>query len=374
MIRTTVLVIGAGPAGLSIGYELTRRRIDFRIVEKGGVAGASFARYPKQIFFGPWVNNTLPGSRVPWNWLLRRSTQPAYAWYLQEYAHRHHLPIDYGCEVSQVERTKQGFSVTTNQGEIRCHLLVNATGYFNTPEIPVYPGQEDSPIGTMHTQQYRSVDDLRRCLRLEQGRILVVGSGLSAGEVLVDLHKHGFQVALSHRGRLTFGPSPTEEAMLSPFSWLTERAALALGLRLNSNPPMAGGETRRLIRSGEVATFPGIVAFAGSKICFVNGQQAPFDGVVWATGYRYTVGHLAGLLPDGPAQLSEMESLAVPGLYFLGLDQQRTYRSRFLRGIRADARVLGEILATCLARTVVPPEPEECLFDLDTLPGMVSVS
>ena len=116
------------------------------------------------------------------------------------------------------------------------------------------------------------------------------------------------------------------------------------------------------------------MTFAGPKICFVNGQQAPFDGVVWATGYRYTLGHLGGLLPNGLVQLSEMESLAVPGLYFLGMDQQRTYRSRFLRGMRAYDRVVGQMLATRLARTVVHPEPEECLIDLDSLSEMAAVS
>ena len=84
MKKTTILILGAGPAGLSIGYELTRRNLDFLILEKGKVAGESFTHYPQNIFFGPWVNNTLPGSRVAWNWLLRRSTQPAYSWYLQD--------------------------------------------------------------------------------------------------------------------------------------------------------------------------------------------------------------------------------------------------------------------------------------------------
>lgn len=374
MKRTTILILGAGPAGLSIGYHLARRNIDFLILEKGQSAGESFTHYPNNIFFGPWVNNTLDGSRVPWHWLLRRSTQPAYSWYLQEYARRQCLPIQYRARVDKVERDGEGFLVSTSQGQFRSFILVNCTGYFSTPNIPNYPGQDDSPIRTMHTCQYQTIDDLRRIMGLQSGRVLVVGSGLSAGEMITDLHRNRFEVALSHRGQLVFGPSPFMEAVLSPFCWMAERTALKLGLRLNSNPPMAGGETRRLIESGVVPAFPAIEHISGSQISFVNGQNGRFDGMVWATGYRYTVNHLHDLLPDGPIQLSEMESLAVPGLYFLGLDQQRSYRSRFLRGIRSDARRLGQILATRLARTAPPPEVEDSLFDLDALPELVEAS
>ncbi|MBN9420455.1 MAG: NAD(P)-binding domain-containing protein [Candidatus Eremiobacteraeota bacterium] len=365
MKRNTILVLGAGPAGLSIGYELARRNLDFLILEKGKSAGESFTHYPRNIFFGPWVNNTLPGSRVGWNWLLRRSTQPAYSWYLREYARRQGLPIEYGCQVERVERDRHGFLVTTRQGVRSCSLVVNCTGYFSTPNVPQYPGQDDSPIPTMHTCQYQTIADLQSRLRRNSGRILVVGAGLSAGEMILDLHQHGFEVALSHRGKLLFGPSALREALLSPVAWLAERAALAMGLRLNSNPPMAGGKTRALVESGEVLTYPAIEHFAGESISFVNGLSSRFDGVVWATGYRYTLGHLGDLLPEGEVQLSEMESLAAPGLYFLGLDQQRSYRSRFLRGIRSDARRLAQLLDERLARTLPPPPVEEALFDLD---------
>jgi len=82
--RATVIVLGAGPAGLSVGYDLSRSDINFLILEKGKVAGESFSHFPANVTFGPWLNNTLPGSRVAWNWKLRRSTQPAYLWYLGE--------------------------------------------------------------------------------------------------------------------------------------------------------------------------------------------------------------------------------------------------------------------------------------------------
>ncbi|MBT9583914.1 NAD(P)-binding domain-containing protein [bacterium] len=370
-IRKTVVVLGAGPAGLSIAYELKRRSVDYIVLEKGAVPGESFSHYPKNIFFGPWLNNTLPGSRVAWNWRLRRATQSAYTWYLGEYARHNQLPIHYGREVLQVDREGDGFRVHTTQGIYQCQLLVNCSGYFSTPNVPNYPGQNQSPLVFLHSQNYREAADLTRRMSGEGKRVLVVGAGLTAGETLVDLHRSGYKVSLSHRGPLVFGPSPLREAVLAPINWLLERATLALKLRPNSNPPMAGGLTQKLINSKQVATYPGIDRFEGSTVVFVDGQRCQLDAVVWGTGYNYTTAHLRGLLGDGPVLLNRMESSEVPGLFFLGLDHQRTYRSRFLRGIRADARILGEILAERMAKAPLPRFAEEYEFDLEKIPALV---
>lgn len=366
------VIIGAGPAGLSIGYELTRRNIDFVILEKGQQAGQSFAQYPKNIFFGPWLNNTLPGSRVPWNWRLRRATQPAYTWYLGEYARHNRLPIQFGCNVTRVERDGEGFRVHTNRGVYSCRWLVNCSGYFSTPNVPHHPGQLHSGLTFMHSHDYREAEDLARKLGRSKGKVLVVGGRLTAGETIWDLHQHGFEVSISHREPLRFGPSPFQEALISPITWVWERVALALNLQVDSFPYMAGGPVPKLVRRGEVKVYTGISEFADKEVVFSDGRRAEFDAVVWCTGYRYTTDHLRGLVSDGPLQLNQdMESAEVPGLFFLGLDSQRTFRSRFLRGIRADARKLGQILDTRRAQTPLPWFAEEHEFDLEKVPALV---
>lgn len=377
--KTTVLVLGAGPAGLSIGHELSRRGIEVLILEKGTVAGESFSHYPERIFFGPWCNNTLPGSQVGWSWKLRRSTQPAYTWYLGEYARHNRLPIHYECQALEVHKTADGFRVLTSQGTIFCRFLVNCTGYFSTPNVPSYPGQDQSAIAFLHSSEYREVGDLTaKLLGHEGGRVLVVGAGLTAGETMVELHSFGYEVSLSHRAPLVFGPSPWMEAVLSPWNWVLENLAVALGIRRNSNPPMAGGPARRLICSGQVRLFPAISRFEEREAVFVDGRVQELDAVLFATGYAYTVSHLAKVLPQGSLRIHQMESSHVPGLLFLGLDQQKTYRSRFLRGIRADALELGRVLEDRLREESSAFRPENSVeptfeVDLEQLPRLVSV-
>jgi len=348
-VHREVVVIGAGPAGLGIGYHLSRFGVDFEILERGQRAGESFYHYPKNIFFGPWLNNMLDGSHLPVSWWLRRSRQPDYARYLTKYAEVFRLPIRTSVEVESVEMHPPHFLVKTNQGEMTCNLLVSCAGYYSTPLVPSLPGLDEASVVWMHSHDYREAKDLVGRLNGSR-RVLVVGAGLTAGECLLELYRAGCQVSLSHRGPLEFGPSPTKEALTSPFAWVQERIALALGIQLRSNPPMAGGETERLVRSGEVATFPEIIDVHQNLARFVDGTQLEVDAVVFCTGYRYTVSQLKPLLPEGPIEIKNFESVTRPGLFFLGMDCLRTYRSRFLRGIRSDARRLAPILVERLAR------------------------
>lgn len=361
-----VVILGAGPAGLSLAYELKRRDIDYVVLEKGKAAGESFSQYPKNIWFGPWLNNTLPGSKVAWNWLLRRATQPAYTWYLREYARRHELNLCPETLVHQVGKASQGFVVDTSRGPIAARFVVNATGYFSRPYIPDVPGLDQTHIPFLHSSQYREAADALRVLGERPPLVLVVGQGLSAGETMCELHRAGMQVSLSIRGPLVIGPSPTLEALLSPINYLWERLAIRLNWRYNSNPPMAGGESQHLIDDGWVDVMPEIERFESERVVFRDGRARFFGLVVFCTGYRYAMDHLSQLLSAGdPTTNEELESKEAPGLFFLGLDQLRTYRSRFLRGIRADARYLASVLSRRVLGRDEPPPLRGDLVDLD---------
>lgn len=386
-----VLILGAGPAGLSVAYELARRGIEALILERGPAAGHSFANFPRNIYFGPWLNNLLPGSRVSWSWLLRRSTQPTYAWYLAEFARQNQLPLQTDTTVESVQREDGRFVVNTDRGRFWSRLVINATGYFSKPFIPAYPGAAKaiSEGRAIHVADYRDADTVRERIGRGSGRVLIVGKRLSAGETMCELHRQGFQVSLSHRGTLKIGPSPWMEALLSPIMWIREQASVRLRLKLDSYPYMAGGESRAYLKSGQVPVYPDIVSIQDDTVLFEDGRRERFDLIVFATGYRPAVNHLQNLLQDAEhsgtrsaesvvsPRLKGMESAAVPGLFFLGLDNQRTFRSRFLRGITEDSKIMADLVARKLAsmtpiaqsqRIVVP---SEVLIDLDESPSEI---
>ena len=71
-----------------------------------------------------------------------------------------------------------------------------------------------------------------------------------------------------------------------------------------------------------------------------------FDLVLFATGWKCNLTHLPSELlnDDGRPILDEFQSVSWPGFFFLGIDNQVSYRSRFIRGIRSDANVLARTI------------------------------
>jgi putative flavoprotein involved in K+ transport len=114
---------------------------------------------------------------------------------------------------------------------------------------------------------------------------------------------------------------------------------------------MPGGRARQLIRSGQVKTFPDIARFENRRLVFIDDRALEPDAVLYATGFRPSLAHLRSLdlaLDErtGQPALRGFESADRPGLFFLGLDRLRNFRSRFIRGIREDAPLLADELAT----------------------------
>jgi hypothetical protein len=252
------------------------------------------------------------------------------------------------------------FQVETSQGVFTSRLLVNATGYFSKPFVPEIPGAPDSGIPQLHVADYRDPGRFQQRLGPITGPVLIVGKRLSAGQTMVELVDAGFEVALSHRSPIRFGPGPLAR-------WLFFRIFLkleAIQLRRHGaqapgwDVKMSGGRPRRLIEQGTAKTFPGIRRFNESAVVFEDGSILRPAAVIYATGFRPALDHLQPLLPEldsGPPALKNMESVAVPGLYFAGLDRQRNFQSRYLRGIRRDVVILAHRLHSRLSAPAASP-------------------
>ena len=352
-IDTDILVIGAGPAGLSVGYELSTRGAAYRIVEQGPAAGFSWLSMQEKLkLLSPWKVDKLFGTR---QYVAARHalvSRAVYSAYLAQYAKYHRLALDTGVQVKTVRPVADGFVLDTSHGERRARRVVNATGYFFNPRLPQLPGENTSTIPRLHAAAYYNPDTVRAAARGGK-RVLILGKGITAGQVATELHGAGFEVFISHRAPIQFAREPWMLAIAFHFFYAYENVRVRLDpyYRLDSFPPMEGGYTRKLIESGRIGTRPDIRRLVRDKVEFVDGRAEAFDLIIYATGYRPALSHLAGLVTVDPASGAPkthdgFESAEVPGLFFLGLDKQRTYRSRYLRGIREDARALAELLTS----------------------------
>jgi putative flavoprotein involved in K+ transport len=387
------LIIGGGPAGLSVGFELKRRGLSFLIIEKGARVGESWRNMPGGLkLVSPWKCNSLPGTARN---LFPRHYQPSrqeFLDYLESYSEKMALPVQTGTEVRTVNKLANGlFRAETSQGDVLARVIVNATGYFSNPFVPIIPGARESKIPQLHFADYHDAQQIVSIaggasmrqqtaatfpfvLRVERTEasgdhlqmwqckgpklthsspplILIVGKRLSAGQVMVELVEAGFKVALSHGSPIQYGAEPWAWWLLFRiFPWLEWLKLKSKGRNAPGNDVrMAGGAPRELIQGGTVKTFPRIRHFEADTVFFENGRRLQPDLVLYTTGFRPALQHLAGLdiaiCPEtGQPKLTEMESASVPRLFFIGLDHARNFQSRFIRGIRKDAAFLAERL------------------------------
>lgn len=346
-----VLVLGAGPAGLSVGHELKKQGLRFLILERGPSAGESWRRMPVNLkLITPWKANCLSGTDrriLPRHYEMSRAE---YSDYLERYAVEQELPIKAGETIIEVVCDDEGmFRVRTATSEYRAKSVVNATGGVSRAHIPKYDGAESSSIPRMHVADYRDPEQVRRLVGGRPGPVIIVGKRLSAGQAMVELVDAGLEVGISHRSKIRYGGGAFAK-------WLSFRALPFFeAIKINVlgqatcgfEVTMEAGRARQLIRSGKVRTYPDINRFQGATLLFKDGSRLKPAAVIFATGFGPCLDHLHRLLGDVPDRrrlpaLNGMESAVVPGLFFIGLENQRNLRSHYLRGIREDAVLVAQ--------------------------------
>jgi putative flavoprotein involved in K+ transport len=344
-----VAIIGGGPAGLALGWQLQQRGVSFVILEKGA-AGESWNQMPRTLkLVSPWKWNWLtPETRAafPPNAQLSREE---FLSYLRALAATHALPI-HECSVEKVERVDDSFRLHTSRGEIRASIVVNASGYFSNPLQLALPGEATTRIPRVHFAHYRDAAHVAKLAGANRS-VLVVGKRLSAGQVALELADAGMKVAISHRTPIRFGV----DDWLWPLVYRNFAYAEALRLMCGSrggplDVRMPGGRVRKLIERGEIKTFPAIARFTDDAVVFDDGQTFQPGVVLYATGFVPALRHLEALpltrcsVTNVPLT-RDMESVSEPNLFFLGFEMLRNFQSRFLRGIRKDAVTLSDIIA-----------------------------
>src|SRR3954451_10336368 len=147
-----VLVIGAGQAGLALGYHLQRRRARFLLLDAGPEIGHSWRnRWDSLRLFSPAAYDSLPGLPFP----AAADTHPSkddVAEYLQAYARRFTLPVRLNSPVLRLHRDGDGsFAVTTPTGTLHARQVVVATGPFQTARIPAVATELDPSVPQLHS-------------------------------------------------------------------------------------------------------------------------------------------------------------------------------------------------------------------------------
>jgi putative flavoprotein involved in K+ transport len=341
------LVIGAGQAGLAAGYHLQRAGHSFTILEASAQPGGSWPHYYESLrLFSPARFSSLPGLRFPGD-PERYPARDEVIAYLRDYATHFQLPIVGNTRVARIIREHGLFAVQTDSGQVfQAHSLIAATGAFHRPHLPILPGQELFGGSILHSYAYQNPTSF------EGQRVVIVGAGNSAVQIATELARVA-DVSLATRAPVRFIHQRPYGRDVHFWWWLTRLDRRPLDSRLaqwlerhakGTGPRVLDtGVYRAALAAGRPAQQPMFSRFTENGVAWDNGHAEPVGTVIFATGYRPNLDYLeslGALDADGRVLQQRGVSLTVPGLYFVGLSNQRTYASATLRGVGPDAAVV----------------------------------
>ncbi|WP_424215671.1 NAD(P)-binding domain-containing protein [Streptomyces sp. BI20] len=292
-----VVVIGAGQAGLSASHHLRRRAIGHVVLDHAPAPGGAWQfRWPTLTWERVHGMHPLPGTRVPEADPGRPSAEVIGA-YFGAYERDEGLPVLRPAHVRSV--TEDGtpgaagrLLVDSDAGRFSTRALVNATGTWDRPFRPSYPGADSFRGRQPHTADYRGPEEFAGL------RVVVVGGGTSAVQHLLEIAP----LAASVRW-VTRRPPVFHEEGFGPEQG---RAAVALveervrrGLPPQSVVTVTGLQLTRAVRdglaNGVLERRPMFERIGPAGPIWADGHAEEVDVILWATGFRPAMEHLAPL-------------------------------------------------------------------------------
>ncbi|WP_067819678.1 NAD(P)-binding domain-containing protein [Nocardia inohanensis] len=311
-----ILIIGAGQAGLSVGYHLRRLGLrpehDFLIVDHSPAPGGAWQfRWPSLTLSTVNRVHDLPG--MSFEETLPPGSENAQAatavpHYFELYEKQFDLRVQRPISVSVVcdratpvtcpDREVDGLlhAETRDERTFKVRGLVNATGTWDKPFIPYYRGAAEFAGRQLHAHDYRSADEFA-------GKsVVVVGGGITAIQLLDEISRVASTTWVTRREpvfrRGEFAPEQGRAAV----AMVEDR--VRRGLPPGSVVSVTGLPESDAVRAararGVLDRKPMFDHIEAEGIRWADGTFQPADVILWATGFRSALDHLAPLRLRGP--------------------------------------------------------------------------
>ena len=294
-----VVVIGAGQAGLSSAYHLRRLGLapgaGFVVLDSSfGPGGAWQHRWPSLTLSTVNAVHDLPGSAFSDVVDTGAGSVPASTAvpaYYADYESRFGLSVRRPVRVTVVCDRGDHLRVETDSGTYRARGIINATGTWERPFVPWYPGVARFLGRQLHTRNYRTADEF------VGQHVLVVGGGISAVQLLGEISRITATTWVTRRE-----PTWSDEE----FSPEIGRAAVAAvedrvrrGLPPGSVVSVTGLPVTPAVRAarerGALDRLPMFDEITETGVRWADGTALDVDVILWCTGFRSSLDHLAPL-------------------------------------------------------------------------------
>ncbi|KJQ55506.1 NAD(P)-binding domain-containing protein [Microbacterium sp. SA39] len=285
------LVIGAGQAGLSSSFHLTRLGISHVILDSGDHAGGAWQhRWDALTMRDVHGVAELPADTAPPRDGERANVAvPAY---FAAYERNHALPVIRPVKVDRVEDHDGLLVVRAQEREWLTRTLVNATGTWTHPFLPHVPGMETFVGEQLHTVDYPGP------AHFIGKRVLVVGGGASAVQFLGALAPLTDTLWVTRRVPVWRTDDFSPEAGAAAVALVEQRVAAGL-------PPQSVVSVTGLMLRPQEREAERLGAYADRRPMFEriepdgvrwsDGSFERVDAILWATGFRPAIAHLAPL-------------------------------------------------------------------------------
>jgi putative flavoprotein involved in K+ transport len=335
-----VLVLGAGQAGLSMGYFLKRTKLNFLILDKGSEIGESWRnRYDSLTLFTPRTYSSLPGLSLKGE-EKQYPTKDEMSDYLSMYAKAFSLPIQLDTSVSKLDKVEDHFRLYTNNGEFQSKNVIVATGPFQEPYIPESSQHLSENILQLHSSQYKKPS------QLQDGTTLVVGGGNSGAQIAVEI-SHVRKVYLSVGQPLRY--LPQDIGSKSIFWWFDKLGVLKANVNSkvgqfikNKSDPIFGFELKAQLKSEDIILKPRVTPADRNGVSFKDAASLEVSNIIWSTGFKssYSWINIPSIINEKGMPIHNRGITSIEGICFLGLPWQYRRGSALLQGVGYDAEYL----------------------------------
>lgn len=298
-----VVVIGAGQAGLSSAYFLRERGVESVVLDANSAPGGAWQHRWDSLRLGT-VHRIAPLPGLPFDGGPADAPASAVVGdYFARYERRHDLRVRRPVTVSAVRPLPDGrLRIEADAGTWTARALISATGTWSRPFWPSYPGARSFRGRQLHTADYRSRDEFA-------GRhVVVIGGGTSAVQLLAEISEVATTTWVTRRPPL-WREGPFDEQAGRDAVALVERAVRE-GRRPSSvvsvtglvpTPAVAAARDR-----GVLERLPMFDRITPGGVAWDDGGTQRADVLLWCTGFRAALEHLAPLHLRGPAGGIEM--------------------------------------------------------------------
>lgn len=337
-----VLVVGAGQAGLAIGYFLKEKNLSFLILDKASDMGESWRkRYDSLTLFTPRMYSYLPGLRLEGK-QGKYPTKDEISEYLAHYAKTFSLPVQLNTNIEKLEEIDGNFVLTTNKGKYEARNVVVATGPFQQPIIPSVSKKLSDHVLQLHSSEFKNPN------QLVEGTTLVVGGGNSGAQIATEIaNERNVHLSVGHPLKFL----PQDIGNRSIFWWFDKLGVLKVnvnskvGKYLKNMPdPIFGFELKEKIKQRKVTILPKVTSAKGSSVVFDDGSLLEVNNIIWSTGYKmdYMWIDVPSVFTHNGLPIHERGITNNKGLYFLGMPWQYRRGSAILQGIGLDAKYIAD--------------------------------